>query len=114
MEWRASSLNLMSFAIGLFNNSHEVFLTEHEVFNPVDFNLIGAVFLKDDLIADLDRDRRAGPVFEQFARTDGHPLSLLRLLLRGVRKDNARRGCLFILDRFDDDPIAQRTKLHTD
>src|SRR3989344_3408415 len=114
MEWRASSLNLMSFAIGLFNNSHEVFLTEHEVFNPVDFNLIGAVFLKDDLIADLDRDRRAGPVFEQFARTDGHHLSLLRLLLRGIRKDDSRGSDLLVLDRLHDDPIPEWTKLHTD
>ena len=45
-------------------------------------------------------------------KIDGEDLALLRLLLGGVREDDATGSRLLLLDRPHDEPIAQGLELH--
>jgi hypothetical protein len=45
-------------------------------------------------------------------RADGDHLGLLRLLLGGVRNDDAPPNLLFLLNALHQDPIVQRTDIH--
>src|SRR4029079_1191598 len=65
----------------------------------------------EDLVALLDVDGLALAVIEDAARTHGQDLALLRLLLDGVREDDAALGHLLARGGLDHDPIAQRAKL---
>ena len=70
-----------------------------------DFDFIGAVFLEDDDVADLDRHGGADAVLQKLARTDGDDLALFRFfLVRGLRQNDAARR-LFLGHGLDDDMI---------
>src|SRR3954468_9091425 len=87
-------------------------------------------FLHDQIVFIIDPDLGARPLAEQhpvtrpdiepleFAalvpgtRTDGDDLALLRLLLGGVRNDDATGGPGFLLNAADHDAIMEWTELH--
>ena len=50
--------------------------------------------------------------FVQLARADRDHLGLLRLLLGGVRNDDAPGRLLLLLDAADDDPVMERSEFH--
>src|SRR5436305_4789192 len=58
----------------------------------------------------VDRDELAALVTA--AGADGHDLALRRLLLGGIRNDDAAGGALLGIDALDDDTIVKRTKFH--
>src|SRR5699024_6788231 len=63
----------------------------------------------DDAVADGDvHGDTLVTVVVETAGADGNDLALLRLLLGGVRDDEAGRGGLLGLDALDDDPVLER------
>src|SRR5215217_4946991 len=87
-------------------------------------------FLHDQVFFIIDPDLGARPLAEQHpvtrpdiepldlatlvsgTRTDGDDLALLRLLLGGVRDDDASGGLAFLLDAADHDAVVEWTELH--
>src|SRR5437762_5661769 len=83
---------------------------ENEVLVAFDLDLGAAVLGVDDAVADLQSHRDKLAVLEA-AGADGHDLTLLRLLLGGVRDDDpAGRLLRLFLERPDDDPVLERLK----
>src|ERR687885_1502827 len=79
----------------------------------VHLDLRAAVLGVEDLVAlrDVEGDALLA-VLVPLAVADREDLALLRLLLRGVGEDDPGRGRLLLLDRLDDQPIAQGLELH--
>ena len=87
-------------------------------------------FLHDQVVFIIDPDLGARPLAEQHpvtrpdiepldlaalvsgTRTDGDDLAFLRLLLGGVRNDDASGGLAFLLDAADHDAVVEWTELH--
>src|ERR671929_1815992 len=100
------------FPLGLDLGEH-VRLTQDQQVLAVDLDLGAAVLGVEDLVAlrDVERGALAG-VLVDLAVADGKDLALLGLLLRGVREDDARGRRLLLLDRLDDQAIAEGLELH--
>src|SRR5205814_8643421 len=81
---------------------------ENEILLAVDLDLGAAVLGVDDLVADCDVHGDALALFEP-PGAHGNDLTLLRLLLGGVRDDDPAR-CLLLcfFERPDDDPVLER------
>ena len=76
-------------------------------------DLRAAVLGVEDLVALRDVERDALLAFVVVAAVaDRDDLALLGLLLGGVREDDATRRGLLLLDRPDDQAVAQRLELH--
>src|SRR5262245_3134980 len=86
---------------------------QHEEVLTVDGDLGAAVLRVEDDVAggDVHRDQLTGLV-RATARSDGEHLTLLRLLLGGVRDDEAAHGRLLGLARPNDDAILERLQVH--
>src|SRR3712207_4796775 len=99
--------------LGLDLGEH-VRLAEDQQVLAVDLDLRAAVLGVEDLVTlgDVEGDALLA-VLVPLAVADGEDLALLRLLLRGVGEDDAGRGRLLLLDRLDDQPIAQGLELHS-
>src|SRR5918997_4460835 len=91
---------------------HVALAQDQEVL-AVDLDLRAAVLGVEDLVAlgDVERDALLA-VLVPLAVADGEDLALLRLLLRGVGEHDAGSSRLVLLDRLDDQPIAQGLELH--
>src|SRR6476646_8378184 len=90
----------------------DVGLAQHEQVLPVDLDLGPAVLAVEDLVALLHVQRDALAVVVELAVASRHDLTLLRLLLRGVRENETACGRLLLLDRPHDQAIAQGLELH--
>src|ERR687898_645799 len=90
----------------------DVGLAQDEQVLAVDLDLRPAVLGVQDLVALGHVERHALAVVVQLAVTDGEDLPLLGLLLGGVGKDEAGRRRLLLLDRADDQTIAEGLELH--
>src|ERR671928_546772 len=103
---------MSGFPLGLDLGEH-VRLTQDQQVLAVDLDLGAAVLGVEDLVAlrDVERGALAG-VLVDLAVADGKDLALLGLLLRGVREDDARGRRLLLLDRLDDQAIAEGLELH--
>src|SRR3954470_4215934 len=104
----------MCFAVSLrLDLGKDVALAKHEQLLAVDLDLRAAVLAVQDLVAcgDVERDALLA-ILVVAALADGQDLALLRLLLGGVGEDDAAGGRRFLLDRLDDQPIAQGLELH--
>jgi hypothetical protein len=88
-------------------------LAEDEQVVAVHLDLRAAVLGVQDLVAlgHVQRDALLA-VLIPLAVADGKDLPLLGLLLGGVGEDDARGGRLVLLERLDDQPIAQGLELH--
>src|SRR5262249_40384855 len=93
------------------DDREDVLLAHDEELVLVDLELGPRVLRVQDLVADLDVDGFALAVVEDPARPDGQDLALVRLLLGGVREDDAALGHLLTRGGLDHDPVAQRAKL---
>src|SRR3979490_1425275 len=119
MRWRASSLNLTSFAaivvilrlLGL-NHGHNVFLSHHNQVLAFHANFSAAVLAEEDLVADLDVEGTELPVFENLAFADRYDLSLYWLFGRGIGNNDAARRGSFLFQALHDDAVMKRTYLH--
>src|SRR3954452_9938954 len=87
-------------------------LAQDEQLLTVDGDVSPAVLRVEDLVAFGHVERDALAVVAHLAVAGGEDLAALRLLLRGVGEDDAAGSRLLLLDRLDDQPIAEGLELH--
>src|SRR4051794_33264650 len=105
---------LLASEVGWLGDLREhVGLAQDEQVLALDLDLRAAVLGVEDLVAlaHVERDALVGAVVPA-AVTDGQDLALLGLLLRGVGEHETGRGGLLLLDRLDDQAVAERLELH--
>src|SRR4029077_12414116 len=103
----------MSSPPSAFDHAEDVLLAHDEVFLAVDLDLRSGVLAEQDLVADLDVERRQLAVVVHLALADGDDLAVLRLLLGGIRNDDAALGLFHrVFESPDDDAILQWPDLH--
>src|SRR5215467_1368491 len=92
------------------DHAHDVGLLHDQEFLAVELDLGARPFAEQHPVARLhvDRDQLAGLVAA--ARADGDDLAFLRLLLGGVRDDDAAGGLLLGIDAAHDDAVMQGTE----
>src|SRR3954470_7684713 len=93
------------------DDREDVLLTDDEQLIAFDLEFGAGVLRVEDLVADLDVHRLALAVLEDLAGAGGDDLAFLRLLLGGVRQDDAALGHLFAGAGLDDDAVTERAKL---
>src|SRR3954471_610010 len=116
---RASSSNFRILGMGRLllllgtDGGEDVTCVEDQQVVALDGDLRAAVLRVDDGVADLDvdRDDLAG-LLRTLARADGQDLTLLGLLLGGVRDDQAAGRGLLRLARLDDDAVLEGLQVH--
>src|SRR5262245_50779763 len=86
----------------------DVALAEDLEFLAVHLDVGAAVLAVQDGVADLDREGDAVAVVVELAGTGGDDLPLLRLLLGGVRQQDAAGGLLLGLSRLDHHAVVER------
>src|SRR6185295_7863557 len=97
--------------MGSADHAHDVGLLHDQEVIAIDLDFGSRPLAEQHTIARLqvDRDELAGLVAAAWA--NGHDLALLRLLLGGVRNDDAALGLLLGVDALHDHAIMQGTKL---
>src|ERR1700677_3186747 len=96
------------------NHAHDVgFLHDQEVLT-VDLDLGAGPLPEQHLVAGLDVERRQLAAFVATAGASGDNLAFLRLLLGGVRNDDAALRLLLAFEALDDDAVMQGTEFHLD
>src|SRR5215210_2738336 len=94
------------------DDAHDVgFLHDQEVLT-VDLDLGAGPLAEQDAVAGLDVERVDAAGLIAGAGADGDDFAFLRLLLDGIRDDDAALGLLLALNAADDNSIVQRTELH--
>src|SRR3954469_22624757 len=112
---RACQLLLLRALLGARRDDlgEDIGLAQDQVVVRAQANLGAAVLREDDLVALCEIERDVVAALVAGARADGEDASSLRLLLRGVRQDDAARGGLFLLEGLDDQPITQWLQVHS-
>src|ERR1700682_2423323 len=104
--------NRVRSAAGSVDHAKDVaFLHDKQVL-AVDLDLGAGPLPEENAVADLDveGDELAG--FIAPARTHSDDLTFLRLLLDGIRDDDAAFGLLLPLEALDHDAVVQRSECH--
>src|SRR5262249_38779333 len=96
----------------LDQHAHDVAFLHDEVLGALDLHLGAGPLAEQHPVADLHVDRDELAALVAAARADGDDLALLRLLLGGVRNDDAACGLLLGIDALDDDAVVKRTEFH--
>src|SRR3954453_1386882 len=97
-----------------FNDAHYIrFLHDDEVL-AVDLDLCAGPLPEQDAIASLHVERHELAALIASPRPGGDDLPFLRLLLRGIRNDDAALRLLFGVDAADHDAVGQGAKFHGD
>src|SRR3954467_9804400 len=86
----------------------DVRLAEDQDIVGADLDLGPAVLAEDDLVARCDVHGDVLAVVVTRTRTDREDLAALRLLLRGIRQDDAADRRFLFLEDLDDQAIAKR------
>src|SRR5207237_10834682 len=94
----------------VYDRKHVVLAHDHELF-AVELNLGAGVAGEDDLVSLLHGDGGALAVVQALAFADAQDLAAARLLLGGVRQDDAALGLALGLDALDEDLVSQGAKL---
>src|SRR5690348_2753373 len=115
---RASSSNLSCFGMGsrasfLFENSEDVVLAHDQILLVVDLHLGAGILPEQDLVAGLHIERDLLTLVGDLAIADGDHLALLGLLLGRVRDNDPALLDLSLLEPLHQNPVVQRTNLHT-
>src|SRR6201999_616252 len=100
------------FKISLVDLGEDVGLAQDQQVLAVNGDLRAAVLRVQDLVALGHVERDALAVVVELPVADREDLALLRLLLGGVRKDDAGSGRRVLLDSLDDQTIAQGLEIH--
>src|SRR5476649_2480275 len=93
-----------------FDDCEDVLLADDQQVVAFHLELGSGVLGVEDLVPDLDVHRLALAVLEDLARAGGQDGAFLRLLLGGIRQDDARLGHVLAGGWLDDDAIAERAK----
>src|SRR5690349_21886892 len=91
-------------------HAHDVGLLHDQELLAVELDLGAGPLAEQHAVADLDVERDQLAVLVAPARADADDLALLRLLLRGVRDDDAAGGLLLGLDAAHDHAVVQGTE----
>src|ERR1700730_11683794 len=91
---------------GLFDDAHDVGLLHDQEFLAIDLYFGAGPLAEQDAVTLLDVDRGQFAVLVAAAGADGDHFAFLRLLLRGVRNDDAARGFLVRQDATDHDAVV--------
>src|SRR6266545_3664201 len=96
----------------LYEHAHDVAFLHDQVLDAVDLDLGAGPLAEQHAVAglDIDRDELAGLVAG--AGTDCHDPALLRLLLGGVRDDDAAGGLRLGVNAANDHAVVKRTEFH--
>src|SRR3984957_11489085 len=97
---------------GPLDNAHDVGLLHDEELLAVDLDLGAAPLAKQDPIAGLEIEGNELAAFVSGAGAHGDDFALLRLLLSGVRNDDATLRLFLAFDATDDDAVMQGTEFH--
>src|SRR5438034_5800554 len=81
----------MSCVVGLFEDGEDVLLAQDQVLLVVELHLGAGVLPEEDLVAGLDVEGDLLALVGHLAVADGDDLTLLGLLLRGVRDRKSTR-----------------------
>src|SRR5260370_40306808 len=109
MDARSGGLLLGRAAL---EHSHDVALLHDQELDAVDLDLGAGPFAEQHAVAGVNVDRDELAVLVTAAGTHRDDLALRRLLLRGIRDDDAAGAAFLGIDALDDDTIVKRTKLH--
>src|ERR1700704_1152750 len=109
MDARSGSLLL---GRGALEHPHDVALLHDQVLDAIDLDLGAGPLAEQHAVAGAHVDRDELAALVTTAGADGHDLALRRLLLGGIRNDDAAGGALLGIDALDDDTIVKRTKFH--
>src|SRR5215217_7161848 len=111
-EMRGGSGGLALERDHAFNDAHHIrFLHDDEVL-AVDLDLCAGPLPEQDAIASLHIERYELAALIASPRPGGDDLPFLRLLLRGIRNDDATLRLLFSVDAADHDAVVQGAKFH--
>src|SRR3954454_17545982 len=95
-----------------FDDPHDIrFLHDDEVL-AVDLDLGAGPLPEQDAIASLHVERHELAALIASPRPGGDDLPFLRLLLRGIRNDDATLRLLFGIDAADHDAVVKGTEFH--
>src|SRR5262245_29414636 len=100
---------LSEFSLG--QHAHDVGLLHDQELFAVELDLGARPFAEQHAVARLDVDRNQLSGLVAAARPNGDDLTFLRLLLGGVRDDDAAFGLLLGIDTLHDHAVVQWTKL---
>src|SRR5215467_6807005 len=112
MTGRKRSRGLLGSRGGTLEDSHDVAFLHDQVLDAVELDLGAGPLAEQDAVAGLDVERNELAALIPGARANGDDLAFHRLLLGGVRNDDAALGLLFLRDALDHDAIVKRTELH--
>src|SRR3954465_12266079 len=96
----------------LLEHAHYVAFLHDQQLVAVELDLGAGPLAEQHPVAGLDAHRRQLALLAAGTRADRQDLALHRLLLGGVRDDQAALGLRLFLDTLDDDAVVQRTELH--
>src|SRR5712691_2152779 len=96
------------------NHSEDLILADDHVLHVVDLDLSAGVLAYENAVADLDVKGDPFAVVAEAAGADRHDLALERLLLGGVRDDDAALRLLLGIHPLDQHPVVERFHLHAE
>src|ERR1700761_2488380 len=97
---------------GALDDAHDVGLLHDEELFAVDLYLVAAPLAEQDPVAGLEIERNELAAFVSGARANRDHFALLRLLLGGVRDDDAALRLFLAFNATDDDAVMQGTEFH--
>src|SRR5262249_6628770 len=97
---------------GTFEDCQNLVFAHDEVLLTVELDLLAGILAEQDSVAGLHIERDALAVILRLAVADSDDLALLRLLLGGVRDDDAPHLLFAFLDALDNDAVVQRSDVH--
>src|SRR5262249_54241877 len=95
----------------LGEDSHDVGRFHYEEFFAIEFDLGAGPLAEQLAIAGLDFECNKIAGLVTATRPNGNDFTLLRLLLGGIRNDNAARGLFLGINALDHHAVMQGTKL---
>src|SRR3954466_1108912 len=87
-------------------------LAQDQELVALDLHLGTAVLREDDRVADGDLERHDVAAVVLATGTDGKDGAALRLLLGGIRQDDAAGGHVLLVEDFDDETITKRLEIY--
>src|SRR5579863_43211 len=93
------------------DHAHDIGLLHDQEFLAVELDLGARPFAEQHAIARLNADRNELAVLVAAAGADGDDLAFRRLLLDGVRNDDAALGLCLGFDTLDDHAVMERPEL---
>src|SRR5579871_4794850 len=101
--------SLFGKSLRLLHNLRENIALAHDLdFLPVDLDVVAGVAAVQNLVALADVERVTLAVVVHLARADREDAATLRLLLGGVRQQDATGGLRFGFERLDHHTVVQR------